>query len=156
MMMTRDGGLTWTFFQRTFTFPSTGSAFADIAALLAEINTAGSWNGGTLPTQFVITNDGDKLVITSAIKGDLYGIQIAAASTAIGIDSDTDLLYVGDVYELGAGGTPVAGQGTNDLYFMSDANGLFIVSVANDQAEKTLVQVQIDDGILETLELTFT
>jgi hypothetical protein len=52
-------------------------------------------------------------------------------------------------------GTAVAGDGSNDVYLLTDVNGVFTVSVANDQVEKTLVAVQIDNGITELLELTF-
>jgi hypothetical protein len=157
---TDDGGATWTAFQRTFTFSTTGSNFANIAALLGDLNTAAKWNGSSLPAtdgQFVITNTGDALVLTALGDwfGGLRGIQIDATSTAIGATTDTDLLFTGDVYALGAGGTPIAGQGTADLYLMSESDGSFVVSVANDQAEKNLVQVWIDDGLTELLELTF-
>jgi hypothetical protein len=92
-----DGGDTWAAFSRTFTSPSTGSAFADISALLTFLNTAGSWDGGTLPTEFTISNNGDQLVITSAATGSTAAIRIGAASTAVGATANTDLLYtVGD------------------------------------------------------------
>jgi hypothetical protein len=98
---TDDGGATWTYFNRTFTSPSTDSAFANIAALIGWLNTGTSWDGGTLPTEFVITSSGDQVVITGADSGSLYGIQVDAASTAIGSTSNTDLLFTGDVYDIG-------------------------------------------------------
>lgn len=80
-----DGGLTWVAGTRTFTHTTTGSAFANIAALLAELNTAAKWDGGTLPTAFLVSNNVDKLVFTSVATGSLVGIRVATVSTAIDI-----------------------------------------------------------------------
>jgi hypothetical protein len=52
-------------------------------------------------------------------------------------------------------GTAIAGDGTNNVYLLTDASGVFTLSVANDQAEKTLVVVSLDNGLSELLELTF-
>lgn len=150
-----DGGSTWTYFSRTFTFPATGSAFANIAALLADINTAGSWDGAALPTEFVVTNAADTLVITAADSGDRYAIRIGAASTAIGVATDADLLYVSGASDVGDGAHVVLGNGEVDLVVESDADGVFAVSIANDQVENNLVEVTVDDGITELIKLTF-
>ena len=104
-----DGGASWTYFQRTFTFSTTGSAFANIAALLADINTAGKWNGGTLPTEFTISNEGDKLVIKATEGGNDFGIRVNAGSSAIGATSNTDLLFTGGANTTGGDG------GSDDL-----------------------------------------
>ena len=150
-----DGGSTWDYFARTFTFPATGSAFADIAALLADINTAGSWDGAALPVEFIVTNAGNALVITMADSGDKYAIRIGAASTAIGLTSDADLLYVAGVEDVGAGAHVVLGDGTVDVVLEADSDGVFAVSIANDQVEKNEVEVMLDDGLVELIKLTF-
>lgn len=87
-----DGLLTWPV-ARTFTFPATSTA-ANIAALLALLHTAGSWNGGTLPTNFVISNSGNKLVITGSTGGSLQGLRIGSSSTATGTSAGDDLLFI--------------------------------------------------------------
>lgn len=68
---------------RTFTWPASVGPFANIAALLAAVNTASSWDGSVLPTQFTITNSLDKLVITSASTGDLAAIKVDSTSTGV-------------------------------------------------------------------------
>lgn len=150
-----DGGDTFTYFSRTFTFPASSSGFAAIANLLSDINTAGSWDGAALPTEFVITNTGNALVITMADSGDKYAIRIGAASTAIGLTTDADLLYVAGAEDVGDGAHVVLGDGTVDLVIEADADGVFAVSIANDQVEKNVVEVMLDDGLVELLELTF-
>jgi len=87
-----DGGVSWEAFNRYCTISSAGP-HADIAALLAELNTAARWDGGALPTEFVISNSGDKLVITHAIKDPAYGLRVSKRSTVIGAVSDADLLF---------------------------------------------------------------
>lgn len=91
VQISADGGATWGT-TRTFTFASAGP-YADIAALLAEINTAGNWDGSVLPTQFAISNTGNKLKITSTGTGSLVALRIGAASTALGATTSTDLLF---------------------------------------------------------------
>jgi len=98
---TNDGGVTWTAGTRTFTFSTTGSAYADIATLLAAINTAADWDGATLPTTFLVSNNVDKLVFTTVASGSLVGIRIGAASTAIGVVDDADILFVSLDEDLG-------------------------------------------------------
>jgi hypothetical protein len=123
-----DGGGTWTYFQRTFTFTTTGSGFANIAALLGEINTAAKWNGGTLPTEFTVSNEGDKLVLKSAETGNSIGLRVNAASTAIGATPNTDLMFTGGVNTTGGNG------GSQDLDTLIDIfpdnNGKYIVVYA--------------------------
>lgn len=97
-----DGGDTWTAFTRTFTSPSTGSAFGDIASLLAFLNTGTSWDGGTLPTEFVITNSGNQLVITSAATGSNAAIRIGSASTmTIGVAASSALQFTNGDMDVG-------------------------------------------------------
>ena len=109
-----DGGSTWTYFQRIFTFSTTGSAFANIAALLADINTAAKWDGSTLPTEFTVTNEGDKLVIKSTETGNDIGIRVNSGSTAIGATSNTDLLFTSGSNTTGGDG------GSQDLETLID------------------------------------
>lgn len=95
-----DGGVTWTALTRTFTYAA-GAPLANIAALLAVINTAGNWNGGTLPVNFLVTNSGNALVITSTATGSLIGLRIGAGSTGLGATTNTDLQYVSGASDLG-------------------------------------------------------
>ncbi len=150
-----DGGATWAYFSRVMTFSSTGSAWANIAALLGDLNTAARWDGAALPTEFIITNTGDALVITMADSGDRYAIRIGDASTAIGVTTDADLLYTALDQDIGDGAHVIMGDGTVDLLIESDLSGVFEVSIANDVAEKNLVEVMLDDGLVELLELSF-
>lgn len=76
-----DGGTTWGG-DRTFTWPN-NNAINNIAGLVAALNTAGSWNGGTLPTEFVISNSGNAVVITGATTGKLKGLRVKSTSTGI-------------------------------------------------------------------------
>lgn len=87
-----DGGVSWEAFRRTCIITAAGP-HANIAALLAELNTAAQWDGGILPTQFVISNVGDKLVITHAVAGAADGLRISPHSDAIGSVSDESLLF---------------------------------------------------------------
>lgn len=81
--LSADGGSTFPT-TRTFTWPASVGPFANVAALLGALNTASSWDGGTLPTQFVLTSSGtNKLVITSASTGDLAAIKVDSTSTGI-------------------------------------------------------------------------
>lgn len=95
-----DGGATWAAGSRTFTHASAGP-HANIAALLGAINTAANWNGGTLPTEFTVTNSGNTLVITSTATGSLIGLRIGAASTGIGASTNTKLQYTSLANDLG-------------------------------------------------------
>lgn len=89
-----DGGETFSAFRRTFTVGAAGP-HADIAALLAELNTAARWDGAALPTEFVISNSGNQLIITHAEVGSDYALRISPESSAIGVVTDSDLLFVG-------------------------------------------------------------
>jgi len=81
--LSADGGTTFPT-TRTFTWPVAVGPFANIAALLVPLNTAANWDGGTLPTQFVISSSGtNKIVITSALTGDLAAIKTDSTSTGI-------------------------------------------------------------------------
>ncbi len=91
VQVTQDGGATWPITQ-TFTFNATGP-YADIDALLAVLNTAARWTGGVLPSNFVIGKSGNKITITHAIGGSGFGLRIGSSSTAIGSDTDNDLLF---------------------------------------------------------------
>lgn len=91
VQVSTDGGATWGT-TRTFTHAAAGP-HADIAALLAAINTAGNWDGGTLPTQFTVSNSGNRLVITGATAGSLQALRIGSASTGIGVTSNGELMF---------------------------------------------------------------
>lgn len=81
--LSADGGGTFPT-TRTFTWPVAVGPFANVAALLGALNTGTSWDGGTLPTQFVISSSGtDKIVITSSFTGDLAAIKTDSTSTGI-------------------------------------------------------------------------
>jgi hypothetical protein len=117
---TDDGGATWTAGTRTFTYSTSGSAFAEIADLLAELNTAAKWDGTTLPTTFTITNSGDKLVITPVSSDPLAGIRVAAASTGTGVTADEDLLWADDVTDMNTE-FPISGDTYVVSYTAADA-----------------------------------
>lgn len=91
VQLSADGGGTWTT-TRTFTHASVGP-HANIAALLGAINTAANWDGGSLPTQFTITNVGNKLRIESASTGSLAALRIGSASTGIGATTNGELQF---------------------------------------------------------------
>lgn len=128
-----DGGATWVAGTRTFTFGAVGP-FANIAALLAEINTAARWNGGTLPTEFVITNSGNALVITGATGGSLQGLRIGAASTALGATTNTDLQFTSLQNDIGE--ENLSGQA---LRFKLNSNPhIYEVSLSSDSLDETV------------------
>lgn len=110
-----DGGVTWTALTRTFTFAASFTA-ANISALLGLLNTAGSWNGATLPTTFTIGNVGDKLTVTTTSGGALVAVRIGSTSTAIGAAASSDLLFTANQ---AAAGTDLAGK---ELKFTLDYN----------------------------------
>jgi hypothetical protein len=95
-----DGGLTWTAGSKTFTFPDS-TPIATITDLVTALNTASSWDGTTLPTDFAISNVGNKLKLTSVGKGSLVGLRIGSSSTGIGVAAATTLLFTGGAYDLG-------------------------------------------------------
>lgn len=78
-----DGGATFPV-TRTFTWDA-GSVgpHADIAAVLAVLNTAARWDGGVVPTQFTITNSGNQIVLTSTLTGGGAALRIGAGSTGV-------------------------------------------------------------------------
>ena len=87
-----DGGVSWEAFRRTCIISVAGHA--NIAALLAELNTGARWDTSpVVPTEFVISNVGDKLVITLVTAGAADGLRISPHSTAIGSVSDESLLF---------------------------------------------------------------
>ena len=119
-----DRGQTWAAFSRTFTVGAAGP-HANIAALLAELNTAARWDGASLPTEFVITNAGDTLLFTHAITSELSSIRIApTGSTAIGPTTDEDLQLTAGQLALGSRGS--VGLLTVEQIFTDD-NGSFIL-----------------------------
>lgn len=95
-----DGGSTWGV-TRTYTFVTGTLNFADIDALVTELNTATNWDGGTLPTQWVFGKDGNKLKITTVATGSLIAVRIGSASTAIGAAAATDLLFTSQQTDVG-------------------------------------------------------
>lgn len=79
---------------RTFTWPAGGvGPFANIAALVAALNTASSWDGGTLPTEFTISNTGNAVTITSAFNGAATFIKVDSTSTGIGGAANASLQF---------------------------------------------------------------
>lgn len=156
-----DGGATWTAGTRTFTFPATGSAFADITALLAALNTAADWDGATLPTTFLISNNADKLVITTVATGSLVGIRVAVASTAIGVTADADLLYTGDQQDIGEENL----QGLIFKFKLNDRPQIYSAVFTSDSLDDAVAEINevantavasIGGGLLDRLVLTST
>lgn len=95
-----DGGSTWST-TKTYTFATGHLTFTDIDGLITELTTATRWNGGTLPTTFTISNDGNKIKLTTTGGGPLTAIKVDASSTAIGTGATTELLFTGDVPDIG-------------------------------------------------------
>lgn len=79
-----DGGATYTT-TRTYTFTTGTLTFANIGALVTELNAGTHWDGATSPspTQFTFSAVGNKLKITSTGTGSLIALQVDATSTAI-------------------------------------------------------------------------
>lgn len=92
VQVSTDGGSTWPT-TRTYTFTTGTLSFANIGALVTELNTATRWAGAVLPTEFAFTASGDKVKITSTGTGSLIGLRIGSSSTAIGATAGTDLLF---------------------------------------------------------------
>jgi hypothetical protein len=92
VQISADGGATFPT-TRTYTFATGTLNFANIGALVTELGTATHWAGGVLPTEFVISNTGAKLKITSTATGSLIALRIGSSSTAIGATPGTDLLF---------------------------------------------------------------
>lgn len=93
-----DGGQTYGG-TKTFTFPTTGNQ-ANITALLGVLNTAGNWNGGTLPTDFTISATGNQLQIVSNAGGSDFALRLGT-STAIGPNAGSDLLFTAAQTDIG-------------------------------------------------------
>lgn len=55
----------------------------------------------------------------------------------------------------GGAGVAVAGSGTTQMWFQTDATGKFQVAVANANAEQNLIQITTDNGDVAQLVLTF-
>lgn len=118
-----DGGHDFSTFRRTFAVGAAGP-HADIAALLAELNTAARWDGASLPTEFVISNSGNQVIITHALTGDGYALRIGGGSSAIGPADDEDLLF-------GPGSKAAGNKGSSGLLtvvdVLSDDNGSLVL-----------------------------
>ncbi len=56
---------------------------------------------------------------------------------------------------IGAVGTMKAGTGTKEVWIQTDVNGAFQFDVLNAAAEDNLVLVNLDNGEMETLKITF-
>lgn len=100
--LSADGGVTFSV-TRTFTWQTgTLGPFADITALVSELNTAARWDGSTLPTQFTITAGGtSKVVITSATTGDLVVLKVDSTSTGIGGATNASLQFASNQSDTG-------------------------------------------------------
>lgn len=97
-----DGGSTYGT-SRTFTWQAgSNGPFADIDELVAALNTAARWDGGTLPAQFTISSDGDKVKISSAGTGTLAALRVGAASTGVASGtSDSKLQFTAGQDDVG-------------------------------------------------------
>lgn len=119
-----DGGESFHMFRRSFAVGSVGP-HADIAALLGELNTGARWNGASLPTEFLITNSVNKLVITNQSPGADFALRIGSESSALGGDTAVNLQFTASVKALG-------NKGSDDLQSIvnitPDDNGTFILS----------------------------
>lgn len=102
--LSTDGGTLYPTL-RTFTWPAAVGPFANIAALVAALNTPSSWNGGTLPTEFTVGNSGDRITLTDAAPGTLQWIEVAAASTGNAGAANASLQFTDD-QEAGGTGDP--------------------------------------------------
>lgn len=128
-----DGGATWTAGSRTFTWPSAGP-FANAAALVAALNTAGSWDGGTLPTTFTIANVGNAITITSTALGSTAGLRIGAGSTGIAGAANASLQFTALQNDIGE--ENLSGQ---VLRFQFDSNPhIYEASFASDSLDEAV------------------
>jgi hypothetical protein len=57
---------------------------------------------------------------------------------------------------VGANGTVKAGSASTQAWFRTDANGQLDIDVLNAAAEDDLISLQMDDGTVEQVVLTFT
>jgi hypothetical protein len=132
-----DGGATWPV-SRTFT-AQTGSLgpHANIAALLGMLNTAARWDGGTLPTQFAISNNGNALIITSTATGATAALRVNAASTGIGVTTNAD-------YQLTSGQTDVGEENLQGLTFkfrLNDRPDIYTVVFTADSLDEAVAEI---------------
>ncbi len=157
--LSADGGTTFPT-SRTFT-AATGSLgpHANIAALLGMLNTAARWDGGTLPTQFTISNNGNALVITSAATGATAGIRIGAASTGIGATSSSDYLFTSGQSDVGEENL----QGLTLKLRLNDRPDIYTIVLTSDSLDEAVSEINevvgfhiasIGGGSLNQLVLT--
>lgn len=92
IQISTDGGVTWPT-TKTYTFTTGTLIFANIAALVAELSTGTHWAGGLLPAEFAITASANKVKVTSTATGSLIGLRVGSSSTAIGVTTNSDLLF---------------------------------------------------------------
>ncbi len=156
-----DAGATWSVGDRTFTVPAGPPGGANIAAVLAALNTGTSWNGGTLPTEFIISSSGNTLIITSASTGQLAGIRIGAASTAIGVLTNSDLQFTSLQQDIGE--EELNGQTLNfkldknpHLYEVTFSSNSLDLAVADINTIVGATVASIAGGASNQLKLTST
>lgn len=92
VQISADGGSSFPT-TKTYTFTTGTLNFANIGALVTELSTGTHWAGGLLPAEFSITASGSKLKITSTGTGSLIALRIGSSSTAIGLTTNTQLLF---------------------------------------------------------------
>ena len=156
-----DGGLTWTAFTRTYTFPVATSP-ANIAALLAKLQVGADWDGASLPTEFAITNNVDKLVITSTATGSLAGVRIGAASTCtIGVAANSAVQYT--IGDMDVGEENI--QGTTFKFKLNDRPQIYSAVFTTDSLDDAVAEINdvagttvasIGGGLEDRLVLTST
>jgi hypothetical protein len=118
-----DGGLSWTAFRRVWA-PGSLGPFANIAALLAELNTAANWDGASLPTEFTIANTGDQVSITHAQVGAGFALRIGQGSGAVGAVSDETILLPARTKAVGSEGSSAI---ASVVELFTDDNGRLIL-----------------------------
>lgn len=97
-----DGGATYPT-TRTYTFTTGTLTFANIGALVTELNAGTHWDGATSPSpaQFTFSAVGNKLLIKGAATGHLAGLKVDSTSTAIGGAANATLQFTSNQSDTG-------------------------------------------------------
>lgn len=88
----------------------------------------------------------------SAQVQDMDGSPVAAV---VNILVDSVPVTGAGTLDAGALGTAIAGNGSKQVWFQTDASGALDVDVTNIAVSDNLVSFQLDDGVVEQIVLTF-
>lgn len=105
-----------------------------------------------------LTNDseGDEAANTIRVSGQIRDMDGSAISGVQDIHLRARNATEGSTGDVSVvTGTAVVGDASHELWFQTDANGAFAVDVLNTATEDELLVFMLDDGVTETLKLTF-